>query len=330
MIHEQRQYTISKLFIVIVGGLIFTLFGVMSWRLGPVLYRAVFPTTMHCGCSLLAVHTSNWFILIASLLIVVLGYSLIRFFWRGVAILRTTRQVERQYHVHRYRQIDHANLHEEVRILSIADPLALTLGFFRPRVYLSEGLIRTLRNSEVAAVIRHEQAHRQSFDPFWSLILEMMTAAWHWIPGVRGIMAVIYTQREVAADAVATNGYQTVAALSGAFLALHGATHHPAVAAFSPNEERLEKLLDRSWQTKQHWWKRRTVVALAGIISGVILFGTMVVAGTGTPPRAASICHQAIVMCQQSPSQTVPVRSCAGMTCVTLEHYATPAYASHQ
>lgn len=328
MIAEQRHYTIVSTTILMVGFGLLGVFGWLSIRLWPVLRQALAPTTVPCGCSVMAVQSPWWLTGLAVGLMLVFAYSLVQMTRRAISVFRTTKALSRRWQTHQYRVVKHEGLQENVRVLSSSEPLALTLGFFHPTIYLSEGLLRTIRHSEVEAVIRHERAHRRAFDPLMALLLETLTAGWHWIPGVRGVMQAVYAQREVAADAVATDGYRSVTALSGAFLALQGVVHHPAVAAFSPNQERLEKLLDREWKSATQWWKRRTIISLVSIIGGVLFMSNLATAGTTVPPRATVMCHQAMIMCRQSPTATTAVQSCLGMTCVTLEHYSTPAYAS--
>lgn len=331
MIVEHRQYTATRVIVLTTSIGLFAVFSLLAFRLWPVAHRAFFPDTLHCGCSVVAMQSPWWLIGLASSLYVVFLYSLARLLLRTTALLRSTREIRRQYHLVDARVVFHRQLQEYIGVISLAEPLALTSGFFRPKIYISEGLLRALPGSEVRAVIQHERAHRVAADPMVTFLLEVLTSAWHWIPGMKSVMSAIYSQREVAADAIATDGYHSTQALSAAFLHLQGATYHPAVAAFSPNHDRLEKLLDPSWQPEQQWWRRRTVFSILVIVLGALSLSTFVQAETVIPPRAAAICHQAIVMCQQPEYHERTVApSCSGMTCVTLEHFSTPAYATHQ
>jgi Zn-dependent protease with chaperone function len=47
----------------------------------------------------------------------------------------------------------------EAELLAADVPLALTVGAFRPRVVVSEGLVRALAPDALAAVLAHERAH---------------------------------------------------------------------------------------------------------------------------------------------------------------------------
>ncbi len=59
------------------------------------------------------------------------------------------------------------------RILQIAEPLAYCLPGMRSRVVLSEGTLRTLEESELAAIVRHERAHLRARH---DLVLEFFIA----------------------------------------------------------------------------------------------------------------------------------------------------------
>ncbi len=59
------------------------------------------------------------------------------------------------------------------RILQVAEPLAYCLPGMRSRVVLSEGTLRTLEDSELAAIVRHERAHLRARH---DLVLEFFIA----------------------------------------------------------------------------------------------------------------------------------------------------------
>lgn len=61
----------------------------------------------------------------------------------------------------------------DTRILQVAEPLAYCLPGMRSRVVLSEGTLRTLEDSELAAIVRHERAHLRARH---DLVLEFFIA----------------------------------------------------------------------------------------------------------------------------------------------------------
>jgi Zn-dependent protease with chaperone function len=60
-----------------------------------------------------------------------------------------------------------------LRILDVSEPLAYCLPGVRSRVVVSEGTLKTLQRNEIAAILRHEQAHLRARH---DLVLEMFTA----------------------------------------------------------------------------------------------------------------------------------------------------------
>src|SRR5215468_2927849 len=57
------------------------------------------------------------------------------------------------------------NLSDRVVTLDAVAPYALTYGMFRPRILVSSGLLRTLSDAELAAVLAREREHLCSRDP---------------------------------------------------------------------------------------------------------------------------------------------------------------------
>lgn len=50
------------------------------------------------------------------------------------------------------------------RLLDAIEPAVFTLGWWRPRVYVSRGLLANCSNEELAVILAHEQAHRRRRD----------------------------------------------------------------------------------------------------------------------------------------------------------------------
>jgi Zn-dependent protease with chaperone function len=83
----------------------------------------------------------------------------------ALLIMRVILQLYR--HLRRYRQLQpYAEWQAEEGYwrLDYAPVLALTIGLFRPQIFLSDGLLRRLSPEQVAAVLAHERAHRRRRD----------------------------------------------------------------------------------------------------------------------------------------------------------------------
>lgn len=77
--------------------------------------------------------------------------------WHFVAGLRRGVRMRSQFDVLSTRQ-------QGYRLLDAAEPAVFTLGWWRPRVYVSKGLLGDCSSEELAIILAHEQAHRRRRD----------------------------------------------------------------------------------------------------------------------------------------------------------------------
>lgn len=90
----------------------------------------------------------------------------------------------------------------------ITDPklkTAFTSGLFRPRIYISTGLLRGLEKDELRAVFFHELKHKLSFDPLKFLVFGFIRDAFFYLPALRHIAVSARLKREHAADDAAAS-----------------------------------------------------------------------------------------------------------------------------
>lgn len=116
--------------------------------------------------------------------------------WRGVGAHRRVRSampvVER-------REIGGRG----VWIVPGSRPLAFCAGLLRPRVYLSEGALRSLSAEQLAAVVEHEGHHAARRDPLRILIARAIGAAY----SLRALPRREQALAELAADAAAARSH---------------------------------------------------------------------------------------------------------------------------
>ncbi|GAC08328.1 M56 family metallopeptidase [Paraglaciecola chathamensis] len=81
-------------------------------------------------------------------------------------------------------------------------PLAFTAGGFRPRVYLSSGLIARFTPQQLHCILAHEVAHKTHRDPLQTWVFSLMSA---WYPSAlrREMRQAFELATEMKADAVA-------------------------------------------------------------------------------------------------------------------------------
>ena len=88
------------------------------------------------------------------------------------------------------------------RIVPVDEPQAFVVGLFRPRMYLSQGLLRTTDARDLESVMEHERSHIQRRDPLRRLIASL-GLAFH-LPGIASaIERRLAATQESAADAEA-------------------------------------------------------------------------------------------------------------------------------
>ncbi len=128
-------------------------------------------------------------------------------------------------------------------------PLVFTHGLLIPKVWLSTGLMRVLRDDELEAVLYHEAYHLRVRDPLKMLVVHCLSRALFFAPVARDLCDTYSTAKELAADAYATRTMGDALPLARALRKLIAA--RPAVglsAALvgetSITETRLLALLD--------------------------------------------------------------------------------------
>jgi len=103
-------------------------------------------------------------------------------------------------------------------------------GCSGPRILVTSGLLRTLSDAELAAVLAHEREHLRSRDPLKNVLAGAILARHFYLPALSRLRDRFTSGRELSADraAMAAHG---VPALAGALLKL---TEGPSWAAASP------------------------------------------------------------------------------------------------
>lgn len=134
------------------------------------------------------------------------------------------------------------------RLAVLRDPAvyAFCAGLIRPRVYVSSGLLRALKPTEVEAVLRHEAHHLAHRDPLRLVVAALLTAMTSPFPALHTLIARACINLELAADRAALRAVP-FDALAGAVLTVSRASQPrsapPATASFTPGQARVAALL---------------------------------------------------------------------------------------
>ncbi|WP_218081897.1 M56 family metallopeptidase [Anthocerotibacter panamensis] len=111
------------------------------------------------------------------------------------------------------------------RLLDSPHPFIAQVGFWRPQLLVSRGLLATLSPQHLEAVLAHEAAHDHYHDTFWFFWLGWMARATGWLPNSALLWRELLALRELRADRWATARVEPLL-LAEALVQLSGAAHH--------------------------------------------------------------------------------------------------------
>ncbi|MFQ5611864.1 MAG: M56 family metallopeptidase [Anaerolineae bacterium] len=180
---------------------------------------------------------------------------------------------------------------EDLVYLDLAGPRAFCLGFWRPRIWLTKGLVKLLTGEELAAVVAHETYHLRQRDPLRLVISRALQAAFFFLPLLNDLAQAAELQQEVAADQFAVAHLGDDLPLLCALQKLLGgetqgaAPSGAAVTPFNVTEARLRRLIYPSRPTPLNW--RRSLlrwtlnVGVVVVLAGIGLFSTQPVVEHG-------------------------------------------------
>jgi Zn-dependent protease with chaperone function len=158
---------------------------------------------------------------------------------------------------------------------------ALTLGWWRPRTYLSAAASRGVSRDAMEAVLVHEKWHRSRRDPLRSLAASAVQAFLFFVPGTRRLLRRFRIQQELEADAAAAR----------------------ALGDPRPVREALEAFGPRGTQDAGRRSRTLPTPVSVGLATGFLLLWVLVVSeGRGVGAQMRGPC-QAMVCCGQGTGQ---------------------------
>lgn len=87
---------------------------------------------------------------------------------------------------------------ENKYILPTAEVAAFTIGLFRPKVVMSEGLLQTFSDEEIDAIIFHEEYHQNNWDPLKLFCFTLLAEGMMYIPILKELLQRYHTYQELA------------------------------------------------------------------------------------------------------------------------------------
>ncbi|MGO4373704.1 M56 family metallopeptidase [Paenibacillus sp. 2TAB19] len=160
-------------------------------------------------------------------------------------------------HMHQYTEELKHRFHVSSRasmiVIDRAEPLAFTMGFRKPMIVLSSGLVGLLDEQELEAVIAHEAFHRHNYDALKLFVLQLIAQSLWFIPLTRWSHANYKIMCELQADEHAIKATGSELGLGGALLKMvqssgiiRSASTSPVLASFSDEaiNYRLRQLIE--------------------------------------------------------------------------------------
>jgi Zn-dependent protease with chaperone function len=183
----------------------------------------------------------------------------------------------------------------EVIFLNLSSPHIFCLGFWRPQIWLTAGLVDLLTDEELAAVLAHEAYHCHRRDPLRLLISRTLRAAFFFLPLVGDLAKGAELQQEIAADQSAINQLGNDLPLLCALQKLLNrgilpAFPHVTLSPFNVTEARLQRLIYPEPPPLFNW---KMALSALVINLGVVLM----LLGMGFLSAQPTIKHQTIASC---------------------------------
>ncbi len=136
---------------------------------------------------------------------------------------------------------------KQVRLLNTSALFAGQIGFLKPELVLSSGLLKTLSSNHLETVLAHEQGHYYYRDTFWFFWLGWMRECTSWLPNTEALWQELLTLRELRADAHAVSSVDPLLLAESLLMVVNSPpiTSEVLCAALgSPGANRLEERVE--------------------------------------------------------------------------------------
>lgn len=162
-----------------------------------------------------------------------------------------------------------------VIVLDSASPVAFTYGWFRPRIYISEGLLQRLNPEELQAVLEHEAHHCKNRDPLRMLVSGALVSTFFFLPILQRWRDWSYLEQEWDADCYAVSRTGKRALVSALLKSMPEQSDRvPATIAVGQNDLSLGDLrIDALITGKRPSFRLKTqdVIISSGMITPILI-----------------------------------------------------------
>jgi hypothetical protein len=133
------------------------------------------------------------------------------------------------------------------RLLDTTLPYTAQVGFWWPELVVSQGLLDTLDEEHLTAVLTHERAHAQRHDTFWFFWLGWLRRLTVWLPYTDALWQELLMLRELRADRDAAQQVDPVVLAESLLLVVSQLQLQPEVCAafdWATSPDRLTERID--------------------------------------------------------------------------------------
>lgn len=242
----------------------------------------------NCGCAeMTQLFTMHPFIFGAVAASVALIIAFVSFFvYKLIKLIVQTRKFSKQYLIHvkhkhslKLRQIISNLNFDKKRIVEVRDsrPVVFCFGLLRPKVCISNGLVKILSKDELTAVLLHEHSHMIANEPLKLFIIKLFYSVFFFLPGIKTYVNKYVTFSELAADELATNNFTDRSKLAKAIFKIsaeeekHLLRSELALSFFTSTiAERVNKLSDSNYVPKFRMLGKEFLLRLCSVVFMVL------------------------------------------------------------
>lgn len=285
---SHRSFEQLILIFIAVAALIFFVFFKIAQRIKTLAVVFIHKLEVACGCTQMTqLVTMHPFITAAIIILSIIILAFIVFLvYKFVALLVQTRRfyqknlvlarIDLSYKLKR--TLQNLGLKKNI-ITEIKEntPVVFCYGLIRPRICISSGLIKILKQEELQAVLLHENQHRMSRDPLKLFIIKFFQNIFFFLPGLKTSINKFLTYSELAADEQATNNFTDRPKLARAIFKITQAEEQNTIRTglatsffTSTIEERVNKLADDNYLPQFKIWGRGFVFGISAVMLTVL------------------------------------------------------------
>lgn len=147
-------------------------------------------------------------------------------------------------------------------------PVIFCYNFIRPKICISEMIVKKLNSQELLAVLKHEQHHLLSYEPLKIFLTKIISKILFFIIDIKLLIQKYQILLEFTADEQATQGFKNKASLTSALEKVMRLKeqmiikNNLAISFFSAIDERVNKLTDDRYMPNVNFFTLKFLASL--------------------------------------------------------------------